>query len=723
MTRSLRYAGVVGLMVFGTAPLTPQQVGKPSAGPVIRVTVDLVQLDAVVTDSQSHHVTGLKPGDFQILEDGKPQKITHFSYVAGTTFARGQTPVSRAPLKNPGKSPEAIPPPARALRPEEVRRTIVLMADDLGLSSDDIPNVRKAMKSFVEGQMQAGDLVSIMTTSGGTGAMQQLTKDKRQLLALIGRIHYVQGRSGLTWYTPGAIDDPANEIGGGLAIDASIDGAAASDARLKPVRDRTLLDGTFGAVAYALQGLHEMPGRKAIALFSDGAAITAGSIVELANRASVVLYTFDARGLQSFSLTASDKCRCAWLGEPAKIRAAEAQRQADFYGSQVSLRQMAQGTGGIFFHDDSDLGKGLASALDDLGSYYLIAYQPQRSDFDTVRGHPKFHKIEMKVLRPHLQVRSRNGFLGAPDPAPVAEPATGHRLAGPGSEREGLRKALFSPFQADGFRVQLSAFYSASTVKGPMTGRRPALLRAMLAIDARALKFNDTPEGGKQLDLVIVAVAYGANNEVVAKSDKTFSAAMTPEEMNQLIASGLVYNLEVEIQKPGPCQLRVAAWDANAERAGSASTFVEIPDFNQAGMTLSSVQLYNSDAKRNEELARAGVLGAGSAVTRVFASGATLQYDCTVYGALLDGQTGKPKLDVTAYLFRGPEQIYTGQPIALAIADGNSTAPVHAAGEIKPPATLPPGDYALELVVNDRLEKSKPQPAEQFVDFTLTTQQ
>jgi hypothetical protein len=48
------------------------------------------------------------------------------------------------------------------------------MADDLGLSADDIPNVKKAMKSLVDGQMQAGDLVSIMTTSGGVGAMQQL---------------------------------------------------------------------------------------------------------------------------------------------------------------------------------------------------------------------------------------------------------------------------------------------------------------------------------------------------------------------------------------------------------------------------------------------------------------------------------------------------------------------------------------------------------------------
>jgi hypothetical protein len=241
----------------------------------------------------------------------------------------------------------------------------------------------------------------------------------------------------------------------------------------------------------------------------------------------------------------------------------------------------------------------------------------------------------------------------------------------------------------------------------------------MLAIDARGLKFSDTPDGRKQLNLDIVAAAYGANNEVVASSDRTFRPAMTPEEMNQTVASGLVYNFEIGIPKPGPYQLRVAAWDANAAMTGSASTFVEIPDFNRAGIALSSVQLYDSDSQRNEELTRAGVLGAGSSVTRVFVSGAVLKYNCTVYGPQIDAQTGRPKLDMAVRLFRGPEQIYTGQPLALAIGNGNSTALVHAAGEIKLPATLPPGDYALELSVYDRLEKKPSQGVAQWVDFTL----
>jgi hypothetical protein len=147
----------------------------------------------------------------------------------------------------------------------------------------------------------------------------------------------------------------------------------------------------------------------------------------------------------------------------------------------------------------------------------------------------------------------------------------------------------------------------------------------MLAIDARGLKFNDTAEGKKQLDLDIIAAAYGAESEVVASNDRTFRVAMTPDEMNQTLASGLLYGFEIEIMRPGPYQLRVAAWDANLVRVGSAATFVEIPEFNRAGIALSSAQLYDSDPGRNKELTRAGVIGAGSAVTRMFAPGAVLQ--------------------------------------------------------------------------------------------------
>jgi VWFA-related protein len=163
-------------------PLVAQTAGQD---PVIRISVDLVQMDAVVTDPQGHHVADLKPEDFQILEDGKPQKITHFSSIQNSP-----APV----LQNARSSEENVAHPT-PLRPQDVHRTIVLVADDLSFGPDEFLRVRTVMKEFIDREMNPGDLVSIMTTSGGMGAREQLTNDKRALLASIARIVYSPGRN------------------------------------------------------------------------------------------------------------------------------------------------------------------------------------------------------------------------------------------------------------------------------------------------------------------------------------------------------------------------------------------------------------------------------------------------------------------------------------------------------------------------------------------------
>jgi VWFA-related protein len=662
-----------------------QSPAEPS-GPVIRVTVDLVQIDAVVTDSKGRHVPGLEARDFEVLEDGQPQTITHFSYVPASG-------VEAPPV--PGELPAAMAMepllPAAPLRPEQVRRTMVLMADDLGLTPADIPDVRKAMRRFVDEQMRPGDLVSVMTTSGGMGAMAQLTNDKRQLYAAIERIHYFVGsRPGWTWYTP--IEQPTADRLYQKQIKERLDVA----------RLPLLSVGTFSALAYAIEGLRQMPGRKAIAFFSDGIGQSAGGMVQLANRSSVTIYTLDPRGFVSFDATALDAGTAA-----GGLRAASA-REVPYRASQAGLDQLARGTGGIFFHDDNDLVHGLANALDDMRSYYLIGYQPDRNDFEKVRGRTQFHKIQVKVLRAGLQVRSRNGFVGTPDP-PASEPRF----------PQSARQALFSPFQENGFPVHLSAFYSPAAHKNPKNGRPLALVRAMMAIDGHGLLLPDAPDAKKQLNLEIAAAAFSAANEVVTSSDRIFRTAMTAGEMEQTVASGLLYGLDVEVPKPGPYQFRVAVRDANSGRIGSATLFVEIPDFARPGIALSSVRLSDSDPVRNAALTREGVLGAGSAVTRVFASGAVLRYDCTVIGAVIGRQTGKPDVDLAVRLFFGPEPILTGRPIPLAMPQGALPGAIPAAGTIKLPPDLPPGHYAVELVATDHLQGPKPGPAVEWTDFTL----
>ena len=161
MIRILALILSLSLLFAQTESQTPPET-------VIRINVNLVQVDANVTDSHGKSVTGLKAEDFQILQDGKPQVITNFSYI-------NIQPGPRLPRPHRSPRPKAVPPappPAATLKMDQVRRTIALVVDDLGLSFSSTAYVRGALKKLVDEQMQPGDLVAIVRTGAGIGALQ-----------------------------------------------------------------------------------------------------------------------------------------------------------------------------------------------------------------------------------------------------------------------------------------------------------------------------------------------------------------------------------------------------------------------------------------------------------------------------------------------------------------------------------------------------------------------
>ena len=101
------------LFASGQQPAAPAP-DSPQPEAVFTVTSTLVQVDAVVTDSKGHHITDLKPEEFQVFEDGKLQKLTHFSYVQ-VTPERQAAPEPRPP------GPSLRPTPCRVCRPRRWR--------------------------------------------------------------------------------------------------------------------------------------------------------------------------------------------------------------------------------------------------------------------------------------------------------------------------------------------------------------------------------------------------------------------------------------------------------------------------------------------------------------------------------------------------------------------------------------------------------------------------
>src|SRR2546423_6448734 len=430
MKRTFLIIGLIlQLTVSGIAQQRDQQkqAAPQSDQDVVRISTNLVQVDPVVTDSKGKQVTDLRAEEVQILEDGKPQKITNFSYIALESTVMSRPAASAKPADK-----NAPPVPPVRLRPEQVRRTMALVVDDLGLSFESAYYVRKALKKFLDQQMQPDDLVAIIRTGGGIGALQQFTSDKRQLYAAVEKVKWnPSGRGGVSAFAPIENNPLAEASGEGDSTTAGED--------LDQFREDVFAVGTLGALSYIVRGLRELPGRKSIVLISDGFKIFNRSepqgsdriltalrgLTDLANRASVVIYTMDARGLQTLSLTAADSTTGMSTDQ---IEQSLSNRRADFFESQNGLNYLAQQTGGLAFRNNNDLNAGIKRVIDDQAGYYLIGYRPDEATFDKVSGRRKFHKLSLKITRPgKFNVRMRNGFYGVTDEETAPARQTGAR--------------------------------------------------------------------------------------------------------------------------------------------------------------------------------------------------------------------------------------------------------------------------------------------------------
>src|SRR5690606_14766289 len=173
-----------------TAPTPP-----PDDGEVVKITTNLIQLDVTITDKKGNPIRDIRPDEVEIYENGKRQDISFMTFIPGEQPQLGEG-------REVGRR-EAVPLPASRPKPEQIRRTIALVVDDLTLSFASTFWVRKALKKYIEEQVRDGDLVAIIRTAGGIGALQQFTSDRRQLLAAVDKIKFdMRGQSKVAVFEP-----------------------------------------------------------------------------------------------------------------------------------------------------------------------------------------------------------------------------------------------------------------------------------------------------------------------------------------------------------------------------------------------------------------------------------------------------------------------------------------------------------------------------------------
>jgi VWFA-related protein len=715
-------------------------------------------VDVTVTDRKGQPVTDLKADDFEVLQNGRPQRITNFSYASAQPAAATLTAAAsaRAPAKGQPAEPPAPPP---RLKPEQVRRALALVVDDLTLSFESTASVRDALKKFVDNQMQPGDLVAIIRTGAGMGALQQFTNDKRQLYAAIERVRWKPGYAAINTFAPVStnpapsmgterdtvrtIFDPAGSVTSGSLEPRDLSGSSGRISRdadqVDSFRREVFAVGTLGALSFLVKGLKELPGRKSVILFSDALRIynreesvtrvkpALDNLTDLANRAAVSFYTIDARGLQVLGMTAADDLSGdldAPIFNPATVTTDNSRflaktitgmtdRQREFFESQEGLEYLANRTGGIFTRNTNDLNRGVSRALRDQEGYYLIGFVPDEGTFKTKNGGRQVQNLAVKVKRAGLSVRTRTGFYGAIDEEP-ARP----RL----SQAKELLAALASPFGARDIHVRMTSQFWQDPKGG-------AFVNALLHIDAADLTFEETVNGWRKTSFEIAAFTFGDNGQVIDHSDRLYSVSMSDKDYRRTLQTGIFYRINLPIKKPGAYQLRAAVRDQQSKKLGSANQFIEIPDLKKGRLALSGLIVRASSSESPspsaEQLAgnQEGKLTesdpqAGPAVRR-FGRGQVLEYGFVIYGAKPDKSTSRPDLATRLRLYRDGQLVYDGNLRPFDPRTQTDPRQLIAGGSLRLGNELTPGEYALQVIVVDKLAKEKDRLTTGWIDFEI----
>lgn len=687
---------------------TPTPSPTPADDNVVKISTNLIQIDVSVTDAKGKPITDLKPSEIEIYENGQKQDIANFLFVSS-----GSQILSGRP------SNESVPVTPPSTNASSIRRTIALVVDDISLSWESIHFTRLALKKFVDQQMQDGDLVAIIRTAGGIGVLQQFTTDKRILNAAIDKIkYYPMGTGGIAAIEP--IKQNAGETSGG-ALRASqneeIDNFLIAS---ESYRTAQISTGTLGSLHHIVTGMKDLPGRKSAIIFSDGfvlfetdrdGARRSGAVmqhvqrvVDAANRASVIFYGIDPRGMQIGLLTAADDTTRM---STQQVNAALQAKRTQMWESQNGLNLISKETGGFAILNNNDLSGGVNRVLDDQ-SYYLISYVP---DSETFNASNKYNKLEVKALRKDAVVRYRSGFFGVTDQRQITAPTSNKSL----SNVERLNEAIKSPFAVNGINLRINSLFG-----GNVDGT--SYVRSLLHIDGRDLTFTTEADGSKTCSFEVLAASFGENGKLNDQIGKTYTMTIPSDVYQRVETEGIVYHFKFPVKSPGPYQYRVAILDTKGKKIGAASQFVQVPDLKNDRLTLSSIVLENMSL---DEYQRAVVPGSGvktdpmnDTAKRRIQVGRVYRYSLEIYNPSLD-EAKQPKLETQIRVFREGKLILDGSPRPFVRTGQAGPTNLSTVGGLAIGSQMEPGDYVLQIIVRDGLAKKGQQVATQYVQFEV----
>jgi VWFA-related protein len=601
---ALLLVGVIsGLESSAQAPVTPQQnapeMSTHDAPATFSAKVNLVMVPVVVRDATGKAIGTLQKEDFQLFDKGKPQVITRFAVdKAGEAVIPAELATGEAAIEKSG-APSSPAAPAAPI----AHRFVIYLFDDVHLKTQDLIQARDAADRHLTETLDATTRAAIFTTSGqgNLDFSDDRVKLHAALMKLMSRPNMLAAGSecpDLSYYmadlivnkndaqalqaaatevlqtcAPPQLPPPPPAQTGSTAASAAAAQAAQQLAQQALQTAETVAQSSANRVLSlgerdtrlvltvledAIRRLIAAPGDRSLIFVSSGVFLTDDlrqeetDIMDRAIRANVRISSLNARGLYAI-IPGGDASTRSSAGGPHVMNLKVQYDRQGTIAEEGIMAELADATGGRYFHDNNDLKTGFRELAASPEFVYVLGFSPQNLKLDG-----SYHALKVTLKTSHgLDLQARRGYF---EPRHSPDPEEDAKLE--------IQEALFSRDEILDIPVELHLqFFKSSDAA--------AKVAVLARLNLKNLRFRKA-NGRNSDNLTVLAGVFDRNGSYIQGTQKVVELRLMDATLEKVLNSGITVRTNFNMA-PGSYAVRLVVRDSESQTMAARNGVVEIP--------------------------------------------------------------------------------------------------------------------------------------------------